>query len=125
MRKRGIGILLCATTGLLLADSASGAVNSWTSQVTGAWQDLSWSLGVRPDISQDAIMVTNYGQKAVIIDATTVNSYPSTLTISNLNIAGTSLSTNTVFLNFTGTAHPLRVFNSIAVNPNGVLLVES
>ncbi|MGZ5508399.1 MAG: hypothetical protein ACXWKH_18660, partial [Limisphaerales bacterium] len=41
---------------------------------------------------------------------------------SNLTVAGTSLSTNTVVLNYTGTAHPLRVFNSITVNPNGILL---
>ena len=67
-------------------------------------------------------MVTNYGQKAIIIDSTTMNSYLSTLTISNLNVAGTPLSTNTVVLNYTGTTHPLRVFNGITVNPNGVLL---
>lgn len=119
MQRRGI---LWSITIVLITASASAAVNSWTSQVTGAWHDLSWSLGVRPDISQDAIMVTNYGQKAVIIDSTTVNSYLSTLTISNLNVAGTPLSTNTLLLNFTGTAHPLHVYNSINVNPNGVLL---
>jgi hypothetical protein len=119
MQRRGYAWTIIA---LLLATTASAAINSWTSQVTGAWQDLTWSLGVRPDISQDAIMVTNYGQKAVIIDSTTVNSYPSTLTISNLNLAGTSLSTNTLLLNYTGTSKPLRVFNSITVEPNGILL---
>lgn len=107
----------------LLALPVFAQPNSWIHPITGRWDDISsWSLGVRPDITQDAIMVTNYGQKAIIIDSTTVNNFPSTLTISNLNVAGTSLSTNTVVLNYTGTTHPLRVFNSITVNPNGILL---
>lgn len=114
----------CAWTivGVFLAGAALAATNSWTSQKTGAWHDLTWSLGVRPDVSQDGIMVTNYGQKAIIIDATTRDSFPATLTISNLYVGGTSLSTNTVMLNYTGTSHPLRVFNNITVNAHGVLL---
>lgn len=67
-------------------------------------------------------MVTNYGDKAIIVDSDTVNNFPSSLTISNLMLAGTSLSTNTLLLNYTGTSHPLRVFNRITVNPNAVLL---
>jgi hypothetical protein len=110
-----VAMLVCS------ALTTPAAVNSWTSTVTGAWHDLSWSLGVRPDISQDAIMVTNYGQKAIIIDSTTVSNFPSTLTISNLNLAGTSLSTNTLLLNYTGTTYPLHVYDNITVDANAVL----
>lgn len=99
-----------------------GQTNSWTGTVTGAWEDLTWSLGVRPNISQSAILVTNYGQKAIIIGANTANNFPSTLSISNLTLGGTPLSTNTLLLNFTGTAHPLQIKDSLTVLSNSVLL---
>ncbi len=112
--------------GLLILIAASmsslAQTNSWTGTVTGAWENLTWSLGMRPAISQSAIVITNYGQKAIIIGANTVNNYPGTLSISNLTIGGTPLSTNTLLLNFTGTAHPLQVKDSLTVLSNSVLL---
>ncbi len=103
----------------------AAGTNSWNSAVTGAWESLSWSLSVRPDISQSAILITNYGQKAVILGANARDNFPASLSISNLLIAGTPLSTNTLFLNFTGTTTPLRIFNSCTVQNNGVLLNQS
>jgi hypothetical protein len=96
--------------------------NSFTSPTTAAWESLSWSLGVRPDISQGAIMVTNYGQKGIILGANARDNFPGTMLISNLTLAGTPLSTNTLLLNFTGTTSPLRVRNSCTVQSNSVLL---
>lgn len=121
--KNPIGKTLLETSILIAASvSCFAQVNSWTGTVTGAWEDLTWSLGVRPNISQSAIVVTNYGQKAIIIGANTVNNFPSTLSISNLTLGGTALSTNTLLLNFTGTAHPLQVKDSLTVLSNSVLL---
>ena len=108
---------------VIVACDADAQTNSWTSPVSGNWQDLTWSLGVRPDISQAAIMLTNDGQKSVVISPSTVN-FPASLVISNLTVAGTPSSTNTLVVDCRGTQTktPVQIFNSCTVGSNGVLV---
>src|SRR2546425_4641879 len=82
---------------LLLIEMALPAVgwalpNSWTNNVSGKWETNSnWSLGVAPANSQTSIFITNQFAKTVTIDALTT---ATTLTISNLTLAGVSGAVN-------------------------------
>lgn len=95
--------------------------NNWTNLLTGNWHDLSWSLGIRP-LSNQWVKVTNSGSKAVIVNSTTRDSHRTSMTVSNLSLSAPLGATNTVLLNFTGTAVPLTVLNRCYVGTNGVLL---
>ena len=60
--------------------------NSWTSAVSGSWQDLTWSLGAAPGPGQ-AIMLTNEGWKAVAINPSTAQEFPQMLSVYSINVA--------------------------------------
>jgi len=118
---------------IFLTGAAFGQVNSWTNTANGSWkwEDSSkWSLGVPPSINQSRIFITNAvgtipRTKNVVIDATTVAGFSSTMAISNLTVsAPSSLIRNNVILTNTGTAS-LHVLDVLLVQPNGGLIVSN
>src|SRR5262249_15322692 len=100
---------------------ATAQINSWNSPSSGHWEDLSWSLGIRPAANQ-SVMITNGGFKAVGIFPTTPINFPGAMTVSNLMVSGSSNSQNTLLLNYAGTAVPLNVISNCTIGTNGLLL---
>jgi len=96
-------------------------VNSWTNTASGNWEDPKWSLGVLPNSSQ-AVAITNAGFKAVAINPTTVQNFPSTMTVSNLTIGGAFAGQNTLLLNFFNDEVPLRILNGLTIYGGGRIL---
>lgn len=96
------------------------ATNSWTSSANGNWEDLSWSLGVRPDSSQQ-IAITNSGSKTVAIGPSTLAGYPGSLTVDSLTILGSPTSTNILLLNSVGSTISLRVLTRLNIGPNAIV----
>lgn len=105
----------------LVSTNVFGQVNSWTSNLTGNWHDLTWSLGSRPASSQ-AVYITNASSKAVILNSTTRDSFASSLVVSNLTISAPVGGTNTILLNFIGTTTPVQISNNVFVSSRSVLL---
>ena len=111
-------------TGSLLGDVFGTATNGWISPISGKWEiATNWSAGT-PNIVQPALYITNAATKIVTIDATTTNT-PSAMIISNLYIAGTANSTNTLFLNNAGTNTPLQVLSTLIVKATAALVVNN
>jgi len=97
-----------------------------------------WSLAVAPSISQSAIFITNAiaaglplgsaRYRAISIDSTTAGS---TLTVSNLAVAGTPAgglvgpSYNTLFLNNAGLATPLQILNNLTIYYGGTVEITN
>jgi hypothetical protein len=92
----GFGLPLCAQ------------VNSWTNPASGNWQNLDWSLGVLPGTNQ-SVLLTNAGWKALAIGAATAQDYAQTLTVTSLTVASPTNSFNTLLLNYAGLQTPLVV----------------
>lgn len=97
--------------------------NNWTNPASGNWQDLSWSLGVRPTTNHD-VMITNANSKAVGIFPGIPAAYSSNMVVSNLTIAAPAGSVNTLLLNYSGTAIPLTVLGTCTVGSNGILNIQ-
>src|SRR5215469_4223635 len=102
-------------TRLLLAISVAGflsraraQVNSWTSPTSGNWEDSSWSLGALPGTNQ-SIVLTNAGWKAVQISPNTAQNFPQTLNVNSIDISSPTNSANTLLLNYAGLDSPLIV----------------
>src|SRR5437667_4414753 len=84
-----VSLGLSAFLNLAVPIAAHAQANSWTTTTNGNWEDAAnWSLGVPPSMFQSAIFLTNgiAGFKTITINGT--NS--STMTISNLTVAGTN-----------------------------------
>lgn len=111
---RAVGVLIFISCGAV-SFSAMGQSNSWTSPVSGYWEDSDWSLGVLPSTNQ-TIFFTNSGWKALAIGPNTSQNYPQTLTITSLYVSSPGPDTvNTLLLNYSGLQTPLQVaatFNS-------------
>jgi len=107
---------------------AALTTNNWTLAGSGKWETATnWSSASAPSLSDAADFITNATTKTVTIDATTTNT-PSAMMVSNLAIAGTATSTNTLFLNNAGTATPLRIIGTnttLAINTHGALVVNN
>src|SRR5438270_13264161 len=88
-------VVLCTSSSLLFADSA---INAWTNPASGNWQDLKWSLGIRPGLGQ-TIMLTNHGWKAIAISPSTVQNFSASLDISSITLGGYTDSFNLLLLN--------------------------
>ena len=119
-----MGRALCFVASVMAFTSifASAQVNSWINPASGNWDDPpSWSLGVLPSSSQ-SVMITNSGFKAVAINPSTPANFPDSMTVSNLTIAGSTNSENTLLLNFFGTAIPLTVLNGLTVADDAQVL---
>jgi hypothetical protein len=125
-RGDGSGVALILAAGVLLTDHSNGnaQTNSWINPTSGAWEDASsWSLGVSPGTNQ-SILITNSGWKAVSIGPNTANNYPQTLSVDSITISSPTNSLNTLLLNFAGVGSPL-VANSLTLNENSVLTLHS
>ncbi len=100
---------------------ANAQTNSWTNSASGYWQDAtSWSLGL-PPASMQSMLITNAGDKTVLVDSSTSSGFSNTMTVSDLILAGQTGSTNTLFVNNIASNPPLHILNSLIVNPGGVL----
>lgn len=103
--------------------------NSWTSQVSGNWEDAQWSLGIPPGAGQ-TVLITNAGFKAVGISPNTSQNDPQTLTNAAFTIASPANSFNTLLLNYAGATHPLvigdtNLMGSMIVGSNSAVTVLS
>jgi len=118
-------ILVVAVSLGFALTNVHAATNTWTYAEDSFWDDgSSWLLGV-PDISQEGAFITNASSKTVTLDAFTVSFSPSTLTISNLVVAGTGNDSNTLFLSSAGLSTPLRILKGFSVGNLGGLQVTN
>lgn len=108
----------------MLAGPARAQVNSWTSSTSGNWEDTpSWSLGILPGTNQ-TIMLTNYGWKAVQISANTTQNFPQSLNVNSISISSPTNTFNTLLMNYSGLATPLTV-QSLSVASNSAMTMYS
>ena len=113
-------VLFCASSPLF----AETFINAWTNPASGNWEDLKWSLGIRPGPGQ-GIMLTNRGWKAIAIGPGTSQSFPETLNVSGVILGGYTDSFNLLLLNYAGYATPLTA-GSVNVGTNsGVTVLAS
>ncbi len=130
------------TSALLLLAAArvndiQAQVNTWTNETSGSafkWETGgNWSAGA-PSISQSFIYLTNsstvspnFRVRVVNIDATTVGSFPSTMTISNLTVSapgnGAINDFNTLYLTNAGTVTPLRILHTLTLSTRGTISI--
>jgi T5SS/PEP-CTERM-associated repeat protein len=106
----------------------SGPTNSWTNVASGKWEDATnWSSGFVPFTNNVADLITNAGGETVTIDATTVlsNALNGCMTTSNLIVSTPNSATNTLLLNGAGLVTPLSVLDTLDVDTNGALVVNS
>ena len=93
--------------GLLFAASSFAATNSWIKSISGNWEEPFWSLGELPSASQEAIVFTNAGFKALAIAPSTVANHPNSLQINHLYVDAPTNSHNRLLLNYAGLNVPL------------------
>jgi hypothetical protein len=98
---------------VLIQTNAVAQTNSWTNSASGNWEDNSWSLGILPGTNQ-TVLLTNAGWKAVEIGSATAQNFPQTLNIGALTISSPTNSFNTLLMNYCGTQTPLVVGSSSA-----------
>ena len=91
--------------------------NSWTSAVSGSWQDLNWSLGEAPGSGQ-VIMLTNAGWKAVAINPSTAQAFPQMLSVYSITVASPTNSYNELLLNYFGFDSPLTLVGGLYIGSN-------
>src|SRR5438132_11500410 len=100
-------ILILLVPGLVSIAPAQ-VVNSWTKPTSGYWEEQAyWSLGVLPNATQ-SVMFTNAGWKALAIGANTVQNFPQSMQIQDLQIASPVDSHNVFLMNFSGFQVPLQ-----------------
>ncbi len=83
--------------------------NSWTNATSGNWENAYWSLGALPGTNQ-TILLTNSGWKALEIGPGTVQDVPDSLIVGSLIISSPGTDTvNTLLLNYAGLQTPLQI----------------
>lgn len=115
-------LLLIVFVGFFL-NSAKAQDNSWSSLTSGNWEDSSWSLGIPPGTNQ-SILLTNAGWKAVQISPNTAQNFPQTLNVDSIDISSPTNSLNTLLLNYAGLDSPLTV-QSLSVESNSTMTMYS
>jgi hypothetical protein len=95
--------------------------NSWTSAVSGNWQDLTWSLGAAPGPGQ-AIMLTNEGWKALAINPSTAQAFPQMLSVYSITVASPTNSYNELLLNYFGFDSPLTLSGGLFIESNSTVV---
>jgi T5SS/PEP-CTERM-associated repeat protein len=107
---------------LLLLGPAASAQKIWLSSTSGSWGNTNdWSSHTLPD-DTSTVMVTNNLSKTVTIDSAVA---ALNLTIASLNVYAPTGSINTLLLNNGDTNNPLFMFNSLRVDPGGVVEVTN
>lgn len=109
-------VRLCALALLLTSTVSQAQTNYWTNSASGNWEDLFWSLGVLPDITQ-SVAIVNTGAKTVTINSVTAQNHPESLAVDALTVGGG----NSLILNHVGTNIPLRALG-ILISSNATLL---
>ncbi|HVV70370.1 MAG TPA: hypothetical protein VHI52_02555, partial [Verrucomicrobiae bacterium] len=99
---RGLAIVTAFSGGETILEAQT---NSWTSPVSGDWEDLTWSLGVQPAAGQD-IFITNAGWKAVQLTHSTAVNFPGSLTVHSITLDAPPDTLNTLLLNYVGVSTP-------------------
>jgi hypothetical protein len=119
---RGVSnvFFLLAMLGIVCCEAQD---NVWTGAASGKWQDAAWSLGAIP-ASNHTVWITNYGWKAVEINATTAQNFPGSLTVNSIAISSPTNSFNTLLLNHAGAGTPLTV-KALTVASNSAVAMES
>src|SRR3954470_22422835 len=102
---------------------AAAQTNAWTSSTSGNWEDLSWSLGVRPGAGQ-TILITNGNSKTVQLTHSTAVNFPGSMTVDGILLDAPSDTTNTLFLNNVGVGTPLSA-GSVAMTKNTVINMQA
>jgi hypothetical protein len=103
----------------------AGQTNSWSGPGSGNWEDLNWSLGVRPGAGQ-TIQLTNHGWKAVAIGPATAANFPDTMTIDALSVTSPGTDTvNTVLFNYAGFQTPFVTQGLTVSNGAKVVVLDS
>jgi hypothetical protein len=97
--------------------------NAWISGSSGNWEDLSWSLGVRPGAGQ-TILITNANWKAVQLTHSTALNFPASMSVDGILLDAPPNTQNTLFLNDVGVATPLTA-GSVAMTSNTVITMLS
>ncbi len=126
--RRRLACVLSAWSMVGLAGLASAAPNSWKNASNDFWEVSSnWSLNAAPASSQTALLITNAVSKFVSADNDTADTFPNTLTVSNLTVSAPVGSTNTLDLFAVDggvSPTPLRLINSLTIGPRGVAWVD-
>jgi len=113
-------LTLAVAINAIIAAISQAQTNSCISSTGGFWHVAQlWSLAKPPSIVQPAVLITNAASATVVIDTITANSFTSTLTISNLSVSPPSGSTDTLYLENTGTI-ALHILNGLAIDINPV-----
>jgi hypothetical protein len=113
-----------ALAGFLVLGSGRATVaqtNNWIGSGSGDWESPEWSLGL-PAAGED-IFITNAGTKTIVIEPSTVQNYPHTLTVNSLTLSAPEGSANTLFLNYAGLVTPLRMQN-LSVGGNSAVEMD-
>jgi hypothetical protein len=98
---------MATAIGLCLGGThAEAQPNSWTSSASGNWEDLTWSLGVRPAAGQN-IFITNSNWKAVQLTHSTAVNFPESMTVNSITLDAPPGTVNTLLLNYVGVSTPL------------------
>ncbi len=109
-------ILLAVAASAIFTTISQAQTNSCISSTNGFWDEARlWSLATPPSIAQSAILITNGASETVTIDSITANSFTSTMTISNLTVSALSGSSDTLYLDNTGSI-ALHILNSLDIN---------
>jgi hypothetical protein len=103
----------------LPAGAWGATYNAWTNSTSGNWEDLRWSLGIRPGEGQ-TISIENAGWKAVAIGPNTRQNFPETLTVADIRVSAPADSFNLLLLNYAGFEPPLATGN-VFVGPYGAI----
>jgi hypothetical protein len=105
----------------LFGASLLGQINSWTNPASAKWEESYWSLGMLPNSNQ-SVVITNAGFKAVAVWPSTVADFPASQTVSNLTVNAPGGSFNRLLLNFSNSDVPLHVRNAFTIGTNGSLM---
>jgi hypothetical protein len=102
--RRTIWLILAVAVYTIRAAVSQANTNSCVSATDGFWDEARiWSLNKPPSIHQSAVLITNAASETITIDSTTAQHFKSTLTISNLDVSPYQGSTDTLYLDNTGT----------------------
>ena len=108
---------------LLVIQTGDAQTNSWVGAVSGYWDDPHWSLGALPGTNQ-TILFTNAGWKALGITANTAQKFPQTMSVDSITISSPTNSFNTLLLSYVGFQTPLKV-NALTVGSNAAVTMLS
>jgi hypothetical protein len=103
--RRAVWLTVVVAINAILGTVSQAQTNSCLTPTDGFWDEARlWSLAEPPSMAQSAILITNSASETVTIDSITATSFTSTLTISNLSINPPTGSTDSLYLDDTGTS---------------------